>query len=283
MTQAIVSSAGDRRRHCCPRRRRGRLGMEGSLKSLLLGLLPLPSPEASVSSFSPSPIRSPPVQKTSPRRPLDDSPLLWRHFRHLDNGHCLEGRYGILSSPLSIPAADTPPAPSLHLNDWTGGQVAGCVLGVAGGVVALSAIFLLPFLYRRLVLDDWTLKSWQVIYGPLLWWRGDVPPVREGVNQPVVQDYYRGHKNANQDPMPAQDIDAVPQEPNDVEKQAKSIPSAAAVEDSVSVSGSGLSLLASPRSRRRASWTGPQLHGARPGASGSKRNTTSFAAWIVTL
>ena len=66
------------------------------------------------------------------------------------------------------------------------------VLGVAFGVVALYAIFLLPFLHRRLVQDDWTLKSWEVFHGPLLWRRGPVPPRPEGFTKDVVQDYYRG-------------------------------------------------------------------------------------------
>lgn len=91
-------------------------------------------------------------------------------------------------------------APSLDLDDWTGGQIAGCVLGVAFGVVALYGIFLLPFLHRRLVQEDWTLKSWEVLKGPLLWRRGPVPPKPEGYNKQVVQDYYRGHSHPTQMP-----------------------------------------------------------------------------------
>ena len=68
---------------------------------------------------------------------------------------------------------------------------------MAGGVVLLYGIFLLPLLYRRLVLEDWTLKSWEVIKGPFLWRRGEVPPPPEGQKE-VVQDYYRGHKSAVQ-------------------------------------------------------------------------------------
>lgn len=79
----------------------------------------------------------------------------------------------------------------------------GCVFGVAGGVVALYAIFLLPFLYRRLVLEDWTLKSWEVIKGPLLWKRGPVPEVPEGVEAQIIQDYYRGHVNPHTNPIVA--------------------------------------------------------------------------------
>lgn len=69
----------------------------------------------------------------------------------------------------------------------------GTIFGAAAGVVLLYAIFLLPFLYRRLVMEDWTLKTWEIIKGPLLWRRGPVPEVPEGHVGSVIQDYYRGH------------------------------------------------------------------------------------------
>ncbi|EZF79011.1 hypothetical protein H105_00044 [Trichophyton soudanense CBS 452.61] len=83
-------------------------------------------------------------------------------------------------------------APSLNLDELSTGQVLGAIFGVAGGVVLLYGIFFLPFLYRKLELEDWQLRTWEVIYGPLLWKRGPVPPRPEGTA--VVQDYYRGHK-----------------------------------------------------------------------------------------
>lgn len=99
-------------------------------------------------------------------------------------------------------------AASLDLDDWTAGQILGCTFGVAGGVVVLYAIFLLPFLHRRLVMEDWTLKSWEVIKGPLLWKRGPVPEVPEGVKAQIVQDYYRGHGNPHTNPILANEIAA---------------------------------------------------------------------------
>ncbi|KAF3893678.1 Phosphate transporter [Trichophyton interdigitale] len=83
-------------------------------------------------------------------------------------------------------------APSLDLDELSTGQVLGAIFGVAGSVVLLYGIFFLPFLYRKLELEDWQLKTWEIIYGPLLWRRGPVPPRPEGTA--VVQDYYRGHK-----------------------------------------------------------------------------------------
>lgn len=109
-------------------------------------------------------------------------------------------------------------APALDLDDWNAGQIVGCVLGVSFGVVALYAIFLLPFLYRRLIMDDWTLKSWEVIKGPLLWKRGPVPERPQGAEVQVVQDYYRGH--ATKADL-SRNIDAIPPTATDAEKQSK--------------------------------------------------------------
>ncbi|EFR01315.1 phosphate-repressible phosphate permease [Nannizzia gypsea CBS 118893] len=83
-------------------------------------------------------------------------------------------------------------APSLNLDELSTGQTLGAIFGVAGGVVVLYGVFFLPFLYRKLELEDWQLRTWEIIYGPLLWKRGPVPPRPEGAA--VVKDYYSGHK-----------------------------------------------------------------------------------------
>ena len=93
-------------------------------------------------------------------------------------------------------------AASLDLDDWTTGQIVGCIFGVAGGVILVYAVFFLPFLYRRVALEDWTLKNWEIVKGPLLWFRGEVPPIPEG--REVVYDYYRGHHNPKDGPLPAE-------------------------------------------------------------------------------
>ncbi|KAK3642240.1 Na+/Pi symporter [Elasticomyces elasticus] len=89
-------------------------------------------------------------------------------------------------------------APSLDIDDWSAGQILGCIFGVAGAVAVIVITFLIPYLYRKLILDDWQLKLWHLPLGPLLLRRGHVPerPVDEQVE--VVQDYYRGHKTAAQ-------------------------------------------------------------------------------------
>jgi sodium-dependent phosphate transporter len=59
-------------------------------------------------------------------------------------------------------------------------------------------MFFIPFLYRRLSKDDWTLKWYHIFLGPLLLRRGEVPPVPENQEVQVVPNYYRGHKTAEE-------------------------------------------------------------------------------------
>ncbi len=70
----------------------------------------------------------------------------------------------------------------------------GAIFGVIGGVVLICVVFFIPYLHRRLVQEDWTLKWYHVFLGPLLLRRGEVPPPPAGHPVQVVQDYYRGHK-----------------------------------------------------------------------------------------
>lgn len=106
----------------------------------------------------------------------------------------------------------------MKLDNWTPGQIAGCIVGVAAGVVLLYVIFLLPYLYRKLELEDWTLKWWHIFQGPLLWRRGEVPTTSEGQNVQVVQDYYRSHKK-KVDLVRA--ADTIPPGSDDVENPSK--------------------------------------------------------------
>ena len=71
---------------------------------------------------------------------------------------------------------------------------------------------MLPYLYRRLVMDDWTLKPWEIIKGPLLWKRGPVPPMPEGYKHKSITDYYSGHVGSNLNPVIANSVSAQPDE-----------------------------------------------------------------------
>ncbi|KAK5675749.1 Na+/Pi symporter [Elasticomyces elasticus] len=83
-------------------------------------------------------------------------------------------------------------APSLDL------EILGCIFGVAGAVAVIVITFLIPYLYRKLILDDWQLKLWHLPLGPLLLRRGPVPERPVGEQVEACQDYYRGHKTAAQ-------------------------------------------------------------------------------------
>ncbi|KAK5699174.1 Na+/Pi symporter [Elasticomyces elasticus] len=84
-------------------------------------------------------------------------------------------------------------APSLDLE-----RILGCIFGVAGAVAVIVITFLIPYLYRKLILDDWQLKLWHLPLGPLLLHRGPVPERPVGEQVEACQDYYRGHKTAAQ-------------------------------------------------------------------------------------
>lgn len=85
---------------------------------------------------------------------------------------------------------------------WKGGsaridledrELPGPILGVGAGVALLVTVFFIPYLYRKILKDDWQLKGWQVIQGPLLLRRPDPPARPEGVQEGGIRDYYEGH------------------------------------------------------------------------------------------
>ncbi|KAH8901688.1 phosphate transporter [Thozetella sp. PMI_491] len=67
---------------------------------------------------------------------------------------------------------------------------AGVIVGVGFAFVLLVAVFLLPWLWRIIMLDDWQLKWYHIPLGPLLLRRGEVPPRPEGSQ---FFDFYAGH------------------------------------------------------------------------------------------
>lgn len=81
----------------------------------------------------------------------------------------------------------------MNLDGWSTGQIVGTILGVAFAVIALTITFFLPYVYRKLVKDDWTMKWYHIFLGPILLRRGPVPEAPESSNVQIVQDYYRGH------------------------------------------------------------------------------------------
>lgn len=84
---------------------------------------------------------------------------------------------------------------------WKGGasrikltnpETIGVIIGVGAAVALVVVAFFLPWLYRRLLKNDWELKWYHVFMGPLLLRRPEVTSVPEDAK--IVQNYYQGHK-----------------------------------------------------------------------------------------
>lgn len=83
-------------------------------------------------------------------------------------------------------------APNLKLDKLSTGATVGSIIGVGAVAALLYGIFLQPFFWRKLVKEDHSLRVWDVLYGPFLYYRGDVPPMPEGMNRhDYVVDYYQ--------------------------------------------------------------------------------------------
>lgn len=95
----------------------------------------------------------------------------------------------------------------------------GTIFGVAGGVGLLSIIFLLPFIYVRLVREDWKLKQWDIIKGPLLLRRPDAGPIPAG--HQLVPDYYAGHKTREELDSEGRDTNSPNRPSSDEESRSK--------------------------------------------------------------
>ncbi|KAB8227736.1 inorganic phosphate transporter [Aspergillus alliaceus] len=78
----------------------------------------------------------------------------------------------------------------------TNAETVGVIIGVGAAVALVATIFFLPWLYRRLLKEDWQLQWYHLFLGPLVLRRGEVPPPPDGYS--TVQDYYSGHKTMEQ-------------------------------------------------------------------------------------
>ncbi|GJN67145.1 phosphate-sensing transcription factor [Purpureocillium lilacinum] len=84
---------------------------------------------------------------------------------------------------------------------WKGGdyevrltesQIPGVIVAVGAAWGLLMAIFLVPWMYRVVVKEDWQLRAWHIFQGPLLLRRGEVPPPPADFKG-VVRNFYEGH------------------------------------------------------------------------------------------
>jgi sodium-dependent phosphate transporter len=74
----------------------------------------------------------------------------------------------------------------------TDAGIAGCIIGVAVGWALIIAIFLMPWLHRVVIMEDWQLRWYHIPLGPLLLRRGPVPVPPAGAEN-TIRDFYEGH------------------------------------------------------------------------------------------
>ena len=83
---------------------------------------------------------------------------------------------------------------------WKGGnytitltdpEVAGTIIGVGALWALIVAIFLMPWLYRVVMKEDWALRWYHIPLGPLLLRRGDPGPPPAG--EDGITNFYEGH------------------------------------------------------------------------------------------
>ncbi|WYZ43383.1 hypothetical protein EsH8_VI_001082 [Colletotrichum jinshuiense] len=82
--------------------------------------------------------------------------------------------------------------------ELTPAQVLIAVFSVATGATMLQAFFLLPYLWRKIVNEDWQLEWTMMWRGPWLLNRPPPPLPPAGVQRVNIKDYYRGHLTADE-------------------------------------------------------------------------------------
>ncbi|KAF6829586.1 phosphate-repressible phosphate permease [Colletotrichum plurivorum] len=82
--------------------------------------------------------------------------------------------------------------------ELTATQVLVAIFSVATGATLIQAFFLLPYLWRKIVDEDWQLKWTMMWRGPWLLNRPPPPPPPPGVKRVNIKDYYRGHLTADE-------------------------------------------------------------------------------------
>jgi sodium-dependent phosphate transporter len=74
----------------------------------------------------------------------------------------------------------------------TDAQIPGVIVAAGAAFALLVTFFLVPWIYRVVIKDDWQLKAYHIFQGPLLLRRGEVPPPPEDFRG-AVRDFYEGH------------------------------------------------------------------------------------------
>ena len=78
-------------------------------------------------------------------------------------------------------------SPALKLDDLSTTTMIAAVFGVVGVTLLFCLFFFLPFVYRRLIVEDWQLRWYHMALGPFVLRRGSVPPIPDNVT--FVKNY----------------------------------------------------------------------------------------------
>ena len=87
-------------------------------------------------------------------------------------------------------------AASLNVDELPLGTLLGCIFGAGGAIALLSVLFWMPYVHCQVMKNDYTLKLYHIILGPLLWKR---QPPSDNENAVAVPDYYKGHRDEDWD------------------------------------------------------------------------------------
>lgn len=82
----------------------------------------------------------------------------------------------------------------ISLSSFSDAEMIGLIIGVGAAWGVVIAIFLVPWLYRLVVKDDWSLRFWHIPLGPLLLRRPEPQAQPEGA-EGGIKDFYEGHLN----------------------------------------------------------------------------------------
>lgn len=76
--------------------------------------------------------------------------------------------------------------------DLTENEIPGVIVGAGALWGCLMGVFLVPWVYRVVIKEDWQLKAYHIFQGPLLLRRGEVPPPPADFKG-HVRNFYEGH------------------------------------------------------------------------------------------
>ncbi|EAU35604.1 hypothetical protein ATEG_03802 [Aspergillus terreus NIH2624] len=103
------------------------------------------------------------------------------------------------------------------LEDMGAGKACGIIIGVFAGVWVVSAVFFVPYYYRKLIKEDRRLRIWHIPMGPLLWKDNYSLYFPGDPDNDVVPNYYESDMKLDDSDG---SIAGVHDEPKQMEQQA---------------------------------------------------------------